>query len=644
MIEFFRNMFKSKVGIGVTMGFLVLIALAFASADVAGTGSFGGVAGGDRVAMVGKDRIGTADLSNAATTALNQLKQQQPTVTMQSFLAEGGLDRTLDQMIDRYAVAGFGRKAGLRAGDRLVDSEITQISAFRGADGKFSDDLFRQLIRQQGLNEKQVRNDLAQSLLARQVLVPTSFGAVVPTELVNRYASLLTETRKGAIGVLTSEAYAPATPPTDAQIAAYYAAQRDDYIRPERRVIRYATFGEEALRNMPVPTEAEIVARYKRDAAQYAASESRSFRQLVAPTEAAAKAILAEVNGGKALQAVAAEKGLATVPVAATSKTALAESSSSAVAEAAFAAARGKVSAPAKGSLGWYLMQVETVAARPGRSLADARGEITTALKVEKLRVAVADLGARIENQIDDGANLEEIARDLGLTLRASKSITADGKVYGSANETAPPVLARVISTAFAMEEGEPQLAEVDPGKHFLVFDVSEVNASAPAPLKDIRSVVIQAWRLAEGSRAARAAADRVLAKLRKGGDLATALAEEKKGLPAPDRLDLTRDKLAAMGERVPAPLALFFSMAEGTVKRLEGPNNAGWFVVRLDDIAPGKVNSNDPILARARSELASITGTEYEAQFVAAARAELGVERNKEAVAAVRRQLSGGN
>ena len=51
MLTFFRNFFSSKLGIGVTMGFLVLIAVAFAGGDIANTGQFGGVAGGDRVAL-----------------------------------------------------------------------------------------------------------------------------------------------------------------------------------------------------------------------------------------------------------------------------------------------------------------------------------------------------------------------------------------------------------------------------------------------------------------------------------------------------------------------------------------------------------------------------------------------------------------
>ena len=60
MLQMFRNFFKSKVGIVVTLAFLGIIAFAFASADVSNTGTFGGVAGGNRVAVVGGEKISSA--------------------------------------------------------------------------------------------------------------------------------------------------------------------------------------------------------------------------------------------------------------------------------------------------------------------------------------------------------------------------------------------------------------------------------------------------------------------------------------------------------------------------------------------------------------------------------------------------------
>ena len=104
MISLFRNFFSSKIGLGLTLGFLVLIAFAFASSDVANQATFGGVSGGDRVAVVGDEKIGNADFSRAVSNAVNQVRQENPTITLPAFAAQGGFEEVLEQMIDRTAV------------------------------------------------------------------------------------------------------------------------------------------------------------------------------------------------------------------------------------------------------------------------------------------------------------------------------------------------------------------------------------------------------------------------------------------------------------------------------------------------------------------------------------------------------------
>ena len=46
MLQMFRNFFKSKVGVIFTLGFLALIAFAFASSDALNNAVLGGVSGG----------------------------------------------------------------------------------------------------------------------------------------------------------------------------------------------------------------------------------------------------------------------------------------------------------------------------------------------------------------------------------------------------------------------------------------------------------------------------------------------------------------------------------------------------------------------------------------------------------------------
>lgn len=640
MIQLFRKFFSSKFGIAITLGFLALIAFAFASMDISSTGVFGGVSGGDRVAVVGKERIDAAELSTAATNALDQARQTDPTITMQAFIARGGLEEVLRQLIDRTAIAEFARRHGMRAGDRLVDSELLQIPAFRGPDGNFDQNAFRAALAQRGLSESAVRNDLAMGLLARQLLTPISFSPVVPRSVAERYASLLRERREGSIVFLPATSFAPQGAPTEAQLQAFYNENRDRYIRPERRVIRYATFGPDAVGAPPAPTAAQISERFQRDRAQYAASERRRFTQLVVPTQDAAEAIVAEVRGGKSLDVAAREKGLATTSVGPVTQDELARSASAAAAQAAFSAQQGAIAQPARGGLGWYVLRVDEVDRQPARTLQQVRDEIAAALAVEQRQAALDDLTARIDEEIESGRSLSEVAQELDITVAATRPATADGRIYGT-NETVAPVLASVLPVAFDMDEGEPQLAVVAPGESYVIFDVSNITPSATAPLAEIREDVTADWRRDTGANAARAAADRILDRVTKGSTLAAAVAAENKGLPTPQTLNLNREQLAQQG-RVPAELALFFSMARGTVKKLEAPGDAGWHVVRLDSIDAPQIAANDPIVSSTMRELGQASGTEYVDQFVKAAQREVGVERNDAAIRAIAAQLTG--
>jgi peptidyl-prolyl cis-trans isomerase D len=643
MLNLFRSFVSSKVGAAVTLLVLLLIAFAFAAGDVAGLRSMG-LNSGDRVATVGNQKVDTAHLSQAATNAVDNLKQQEPRLSMKSFLAQGGLDKVLDDLLGRTALWVFGQNNHIVASDRLIDSEIAKIPAFRGLDGKFSEDIFRQLLAQRHISEKAVREDLAQSLVARQILDPASIGASVPRELALRYAGLLREKRIGAVALLPSPAFAPKTPPSDKDLADYYAANRNHFIRPERRVIRYATFGDEVLKNLATPTDAEIATFYNANRAQYSAVELRRLTQLIVPTQAAAQAVIAEVAGGKTLEAAAGEKGLSATKVGPIDKPAFATANSPAVADAAFAASGGAIAAPARSAIGWHVVHVDAIERRPERSLSQVRGEIAGQLTAVKRRKALSDLTARIEDQFDNGANIADAAKDLGITLQQTPTLTADGKSYENPAETMPPVLGKIAPTAFQMEERKPQLAEAEPNKTFVIYDVSQIAPSAAPPLPEIKQDVQAAYLLDKGSAAAKATAEKLLTQTHKGVSLADAVAALGLPLPRVEPVNMDRSQLFANGNHPAPPLLLLFSMARGTTKLLPISGNRGWFVVSLRDITPQPLTANDELVPATQRELGQMAGGEYAEGLRRAIEAEVTVKRNEAGIKAVRSQLGGGN
>ena len=296
MLTFFRNFFKTKIGLALALAFLALIGFAFASMDVSSSGAFGGVAGGDSVAVVGDTKIGTAELNRAAQEALRREREQNPNATMQTLLADGGMDRILDDLITRYAIIEWAEANGFRAGTNLVNSEIRQIPAARGASGDFDSGAYQLFLRSNSLTDAQVRQQVRTSLLFNQSVLSQIYGAQLPESIARTYARTFKERRTGSIASLPIALFAPAGDPTDAQLQKFYSDNRSRFTRPERRVLRFATFGSEALGDSIEPSDAEIAAYYEDNSARYAASESRSFTQLIVPTREGANAIATRVR------------------------------------------------------------------------------------------------------------------------------------------------------------------------------------------------------------------------------------------------------------------------------------------------------------------------------------------------------------
>ena len=641
MLSFFRRFFQSKIGLPIFLGFLVLMALAFAAADITGS-TFGGVSGGDRVAVVGGEPVASSELVTAANTALDQLRQQNPAVTMPELIEAGALDEVFRQLIDRYAVGNYAEQYGLRAGENLVNSEILKIQAFRSLSGDFDEQTYLAALRQRGLTDATFRRDLSDGLLDDMLLRPALAAPQMPEKIARQYAALVLERRKGEIALIPSGAFAPSEGPSEAQLTQWYGENRSQFTRPERRTLRFAVFGEGTLEVSATPTEADIAARYKRDAEQYKATERRAITSFVVPTEDAARALVARIRGGMSLEAAAREAGFSASKTELRTREDLANATSFAFAQNAFKAAEGGVADPAQGTLGWYVARVDRIERIPARSLADVRGQIAEQLTREKRAAAIADLTAEIEAEIDSGTALAEVAEAYGLTVETTPPLLATGQAFGRPDMQIVPQLAQVLATAFQMEESEPQLAQVA-AEEFVVFEVVRVDEAAAPPLAEVKQQAEEAWRRAQGAKLARAAADRVVEKVRGKTGLSAALAAENKAGFERETVDLERRQLLAQRQgNVPPPLVLLFSMAEGSVKLLEAPRNLGWYVISLDDITSSPLDEEPGLLEQTRRQFAATIAEEYRRQAAAAMRAELGTTRNDAAVEAVRKQLAG--
>jgi peptidyl-prolyl cis-trans isomerase D len=393
------------------------------------------------------------------------------------------------------------------------------------------------------------------------------------------------------------------------------------------------------------PTDAEISAYYNQNKAAYAAKQSRSIEQLVLPTQAGAKAIADQVKSGKSLAAAAQGAGLAVSMQADQNREALTASAGKPVADAVYAGKQGDLIGPIRGSLGWLLVRVTATKETPARPVEAVRGEIISALRVQKEKQLLTDFTGKIEDQVGNGDSFEEVVKDNGLKLETSPLVLATGKQVKDAAFTAGPDLQPLLAPVFSMSaDDDAQLIPITPDKRYALAAPAQVVAAAPPPLAEVKQLVLAQYKLNEGNLKAKALAEQIQAKVAKGAKLADAIAQAGVKLPAPQMLGGRRADIMRGEQRPPAEVAILFSMAANTVKTLPIGQDRGYFVVQLNKIERGDAKGQPDLLNQVRTQLAEVVGQEYGQQFERAVEKDLGVTRNAKAVEQVRSALAATN
>lgn len=641
MITALRRLFGSTIGKAVALAFIILIGVLFALGDVTGNRSFGGV-GGANVATVGRTDIGIGELRERVRQAYNQARQEQPGLTMPAFVAAGGLDQVLKQMVEGLAFEQFASEIGFSVSKRQIDGRIADIPAFAGLSGKFDQKTFEGILRQNGLTEAQLRQQLKQQLLLEQIGVPIGSIPRVSASMAQPYAALLLEARKGQATFIPASAFAPKTDPGDAALKTFLTQNLARFTVPERRVLQYAIFDRSAV-PVPAVTDAEIADAYKKNAGQFAATETRRFAQVIAPDQAVANGIAAKVRGGAPLAAAAQSAGLSASITGELTQSAYAATTSDAVAKTAFVAKRGDVLGPTQGGLGWIVARVESVTAKPARSLAEATPELRAELVKNKANEAIVDYYNAVQDAVNSGASIEEIAADRKLKVETTPAILPSGRAPDMPGFVPPPELAPIVSGAFqGSEEGEGHIATLVENEKFAVYSVKSITAAAPPPFAAARAGLLEEWRFAEGQKIARDHA-RAVAKAVEGGKSLAEAANASGVNAGVQPIGGRRAELGQGGKPVPPELALLFSMAKGSVKTLEIPGNRGWMVIALDEVQRPDPKSIEPARVAAIAQpLAPAFGNELVDQFAAEAKRRVGVTINKDLVEQLRKELTG--
>ena len=523
MLHFLRRAVKSVVA-------QILLGLLIVSFAIWGIGDIFRGTGEGTVAAVGDTEVSATRYGNALLRIQRTLSQQQRQAVSLAQLRESGIaDATLAGLVRDAALQEELARLGIVVPAEAVREAIAANPAFQDGQGAFSQFLYQSRIGEAGYDpatfEAATRESLGSQLLA-QAVAPV---VVAPPDVAETIAARRGETRTVELVLLTPD-MAPEPPaPDEAALQAFFEANGDRFIEPERRSGLYLHTDLEVLAQGTAPTDEEVRAEYEANQDRYTTEPAREVEQLVFDDLETAEAAAARIRAGEASFAeVAAEQNVsvADLSLGRVTRADLPE----ATAEAVFAATETGIAGPVEGPFGPILLNVTAVEPGGVAPLEEVAEEIRLTIAQRRARELVTEKANAIDDLRAGGTPLPEIAGQIeGVELVRFRGLDAQGDALGGQ----PPPLARdqafLAEVAAAQEGEERDLIQLGDGSYALVL-VEEITDSHLPELGTIRDRVAEAWTEEE----------RLKALETRAADLAGRIAEEGLGPVAAD---------AALGE-----------------------------------------------------------------------------------------------
>ena len=623
MLEAIRKRAGSFV---VKILFLVLV-LSFGVWGIADVFRPGG--GADWAAEVGDVKISSTALQEEYRQTLRRLSQAMGSnMDAEQARALGLPGSVLNHMVEGALFDQAASDLGLTISDPVVREQIKADPRFRNKAGVFDPEVFRETLRRNGFTEDGYVALLRREMQRDQLLSSIAGGVFPPRSLLEAMEQYHGERRIAEYVVVPNAMMAGSPDPDEPTLRQLYQDQPGMFTAPEYRALSVTVLSPDETAKEISIGEAELQAAYQERSSEFAVPEKRGFRQIVFTDEAGARQARERLTQGADLATVAAGAGRTPQeldPIGPVQRAQLPPELASAV----FDLSLGQASAPIKTALGWHIIEVTGIEAGHAPSLAEVRESLEARLKREKALDSLIDLGNKLDDALGRGTHLQEAAAELKLPLRTITAIDAKG--LDAAGQPVPDLPLRLLETAFQTAQGaESSLIDAGDDIYFVVR-VDAVTPSSMRPFEEVRSQVMEAWRVEERDRRAKQLAEELAVGARAGREIA-ALAAEKQLKPT-TTAPFTRTGEAVAPELSRAAVAALFDAKPGQVVTV--PVQDGFAVARLTSVLPPAAASeaDNTSAAALRGELTEAMRGDIVTQFAAGMRDRYSVKINPRAL-----------
>ncbi|HEY8355304.1 MAG TPA: SurA N-terminal domain-containing protein [Methylophilaceae bacterium] len=225
------------------------------------------------VAKVNGESITVQEFGNALQNLRNRLQSEGQ--TDMSILDRPELRQSvLDKLINDRLLNTEIRRAGFGISDEQLSRYITAMPEF-AVDGKFSEELYYQLLTQNRLTLKDFENSIRQDLQIQQAREGIGSVAYVPTAVFERAMKAALQEREVSVAEIRTEDFLAQVDIEAAQVQEFYEQNKEKFQIPEQVQLEFVMLSANALLPKVRVTDEEVRKFYEDNMDKFQGSEER---------------------------------------------------------------------------------------------------------------------------------------------------------------------------------------------------------------------------------------------------------------------------------------------------------------------------------------------------------------------------------
>jgi peptidyl-prolyl cis-trans isomerase D len=507
---------------------LALIAVTFA---LFGVDSYmKGDGSGGNIAEVGDVGISREELTRETQTQSERMREAlgpafDPAVTETADFRK----QVLDSLIERKALLQDAQKLKFFAPDAYVASVVAQIPAFQ-QDGKFSQQRYEAVLRQNGRTAAQFENELRQSFMLETMTSPVSLAAFPSSASLGQIARLVAQQREIAWADLPASTVAAQVKATPADVERYYASNKAEFTEAEQIRAEYLVLDMAAVAAGISVSDQAVADYYAANAAQFGQPEQRRASHILIAADKADAAARAQAKA-KATELV---QTLQKTPArfAELARTQSQDPGSAAqdgslggfgrgmmvkpFEDAVFGMKVNEIRGPVESDFGYHIIRLDGIEAAKTAPLAEARAAVVDELRKQQAQKTFAGLADNFGNLVYENADsLQPAATASKLAVQQSGWMTA--------GNAPPPFNNASLSAALFSPESikskqNTEAIEVQPGT-LVAARVAEHRPARLRPLAEVSQTIETRLRAEQGARLLTQKGEATIQALAKGDE-----------------------------------------------------------------------------------------------------------------------------